>query len=292
MSWWPRQMPRVGVRRATASRTSCTSRDQPRMRIVVVGAHRPAQHEQGVVAGEVVGERVAGVRASYVEPAPRLAQPLTDQRRRAVVLVLDDQDAAHHGASLATDRHLGLHQLGLEAGVLVHCSPVRQERSRRGAEQEPTDHPPARPDLGGSQRSSRERVHGVEEHRPDQRDPQRGADLLEGAVGPRRCPSLGLRDRRRVRCPRAVRRAGRARPRPPPSVPPGSSGSGRPRVLDDARSTHHTPAACSNAPARQTVLPSLSPSGTEIPVPTNAPRLNGSSIRPASNALNPRPAWT
>src|SRR5690606_25282490 len=65
---------------------------QPRVVRVVVGAHVAAEHEQPVVAGEVVRQLVTGVRAAYVEGAAGVGDPAAEPRRRALVLVLDDED--------------------------------------------------------------------------------------------------------------------------------------------------------------------------------------------------------
>ena len=56
-------------------------------------ANRPTEHEQRVRSDRsaVRGQLVSDLRASYVEPAPCLDQPLAHERRRAVVLVLGDQ---------------------------------------------------------------------------------------------------------------------------------------------------------------------------------------------------------
>ena len=80
-------MPRVA-----ASRTSSFVGAEPRVRVVVVGAHRPAEHEHRGVLREVGRQVVAGVRPPDVEVEPRLDEPPSDQRRGAVVLVLDDED--------------------------------------------------------------------------------------------------------------------------------------------------------------------------------------------------------
>ena len=56
--------------------------------------------------------------------------------------------------------------------------------------------------------------------------------------------------------------------------------------------THTVAADCSSAPVTITTLPSLVPSGTEIPVPTNAPRLNGRRVSPAWIADHPSPVCT
>ena len=76
-SWWPRQMPRVGVCRWAASRTSSLVGDRASMGLVVVGTHRPAQDEQHVVVAR--GRRAArhrrtgGVRRA--RSPPRRASP-------------------------------------------------------------------------------------------------------------------------------------------------------------------------------------------------------------------------
>ena len=57
-------------------------------------------------------------------------------------------------------------------------------------------------------------------------------------------------------------------------------------------STHTVAADCSPAPTTITTLPSFIPSGTEIAVPTNAPRLNGSRVIPAWMADQPSPVCT
>src|SRR3954453_14672695 len=43
------------------------------------------------MTGEVLGQRVTGVRAAYVDRNPELGQPLTHPSRWALYLVLDDQ---------------------------------------------------------------------------------------------------------------------------------------------------------------------------------------------------------
>ena len=63
---------------------------EPRVLVVVVGAHRTTQHQQPVVRRQR-GELVPGVRAAHVEVAAGLAQPVADQRGRALAVVLDDQ---------------------------------------------------------------------------------------------------------------------------------------------------------------------------------------------------------
>jgi len=75
-------------------------RRQPGMRGVVVGTHRSTEDEQRIVLPELGGEVVTGVRTAHVQGATGLDQPLADPRGWAVVLVLDDQDPDHHGASL------------------------------------------------------------------------------------------------------------------------------------------------------------------------------------------------
>ena len=58
---------------------------------VVMGAHRPTEHEQRVRSDRSEGSSSPAYGPSYVEPAPCLDQPLAHEHRRAVVLVLDDQ---------------------------------------------------------------------------------------------------------------------------------------------------------------------------------------------------------
>jgi len=60
-SWWPRQMPRTGIRSSTAVRISartCGSHDACSSASASI---EHAHHHHRDVAGEVVGQRIAGV---------------------------------------------------------------------------------------------------------------------------------------------------------------------------------------------------------------------------------------
>ena len=48
------------------------------------------------MVAEIAGEVVTGIRAAYVERATGLDEPVPDQGGRAVVLMLDDEDARSH----------------------------------------------------------------------------------------------------------------------------------------------------------------------------------------------------
>jgi hypothetical protein len=77
---------------------------QPRVRRVVVGPHVAAEDDQRVVLGQVVGQRVTGVRASDVEAAPVVGPPPAEHPRRALVLVLDDEQRDHATDGLLAPR--------------------------------------------------------------------------------------------------------------------------------------------------------------------------------------------
>ena len=70
---------------------------QPGVAGVVVGVHRAAEHQHRVVRRQLVlgGQPLAGVGPAPLERAATGAQPLAQQRRRAVALVLHDE---HHGS--------------------------------------------------------------------------------------------------------------------------------------------------------------------------------------------------
>ncbi len=77
---------------------------QPRVRRVVVGPHVAAEDDQRVVLGQVVGQRVTGVRAPDVEAAAVVGPPPAEQPRRALVLVLDDEQRDHATDELLAPR--------------------------------------------------------------------------------------------------------------------------------------------------------------------------------------------
>ena len=82
----------MGTSAATASRSSARTGGQPRRHVVVVGAHRAAQHDQPGVAGQIGGQLVAGIRARTSQLDARPRQPLAQRADRVVAVVLDDQD--------------------------------------------------------------------------------------------------------------------------------------------------------------------------------------------------------
>ena len=157
-SWWPRQIPSVGVRRSTASRTSvltapsqgaCRRRARP-------STHRGRGTRRG---GEVVGQLVSRVGVAYVEPAAGLGEPVPDPRRRAVVLVLDDEDvrsghsagtcsrSASQAAALRVARHPPV-AAGRHGAAGTDLGTVGQRRALELAGEEPgEEHLEPVPDL-------------------------------------------------------------------------------------------------------------------------------------------------
>ncbi|MEJ7689384.1 MAG: hypothetical protein WKF76_02535 [Nocardioidaceae bacterium] len=65
-SWWPRQMPRNGTSSCHGSRDQVLRVGEPGVVGVVVGAHLAAEHQQAVVAVELVGKRLAVRRPGVV----------------------------------------------------------------------------------------------------------------------------------------------------------------------------------------------------------------------------------
>ena len=68
---------------------------------VVVGAHRPAKNNGGLVLGERRRQRIAEARAADVEAVAQLPQRIADAARRGILRVQNCEDRLLHGDSNA-----------------------------------------------------------------------------------------------------------------------------------------------------------------------------------------------
>ncbi len=89
-SWAPRQTPQTGCPARAASPIARFSASEPRVRVLLVGAHRPAHDDQPVELAPV-GQRLALVELHPRQVVPARAQLVLERRRRLAGDVLEGE---------------------------------------------------------------------------------------------------------------------------------------------------------------------------------------------------------